>query len=132
MHRYRISVSRAISCFLKAVRKCRWLYSRSCQCKPGPKGPSVELIRVIVELKQRNTSFGCPRIALPLANAFEIQLNQDVVRRVLAAHYRPKGGGGPSWLTFLGQAKPCLWSLDLLRVESIQLKTHWILLVMDH
>lgn len=31
----------------------------------------------------------------------------------------------------LGQAKDSLWSLDLFRVESILLKTHWILVVMD-
>jgi hypothetical protein len=34
-------------------------------------------------------------------------------------------------LTFLGQAKDSLWSLDLFRTESILLKTHWVLVVMD-
>ena len=38
----------------------------------------------------------------------------DVVRRVLATHYRPAPhSGGPSWLTFLGHAKDSLWSIDL-------------------
>src|ERR1017187_1845444 len=116
-----------------ALKACKYrlLYSRSRQRKPGPQGPSVELIRAIVELKQRNHRFGCPRIAQQLANAFGIQLNKDVVRRVLAKHYHTDGGGGPSWLTFLEQAKHSLWSLDLFRVESIHLKTHWILVVMD-
>lgn len=83
-------------------------------------------------LKQRNPRFGCPRIAQQLAKAFGIPLNKGVVRRVLTAHYRPSGdGGGPSWLTLLGQAKQSSWSLDLFRVESIQLKTHWILVVMN-
>ena len=40
-------------------------------------------------------------------------------------------GGGPSWLTFIGQAKDSLWSMDLFRCESIVLKTHWVLVVMD-
>ena len=38
---------------------------------------------------------------------------------------------GPSWLTTLGHAKDSLWSVDLFRAESITLKTHWIMVVMD-
>jgi len=100
--------------------------------KPGPKGPSKELIAAIVEMKHRNPRFGSPRIALQISNAFGIELNKDVVRRVLSSHYRPASGDdGPSWLTFLGHAKDSLWSIDLFRCESINLKSHWVLLVMD-
>ena len=54
------------------------------------------------------------------------------MRRVLAAHYRPHDrADGPSWLTLLSQAKDSLWSVDLFRAESILLKSHWILVVMD-
>lgn len=54
------------------------------------------------------------------------------MRCVLAAHYRPDpNGGGPSWLTFLGHTKDSLWSVDLFRCESILLKTHWVLVVMN-
>ena len=55
------------------------------------------------------------------------------MRRVLAAHYR-RGPGetGPSWLTFLGHAKDSLWSIDLFRCESATLRSHWVLVVMDH
>jgi len=56
----------------------------------------------------------------------------DVVRRVLATHYRPSSSdGGPSWLSFLGHMKDSLWSVDLFRCESILLRTHWVLMVMD-
>jgi hypothetical protein len=41
-------------------RKYRLLFSSRRQGKPGPKGPSPELIRAIIELKQRNPQFGCP------------------------------------------------------------------------
>jgi hypothetical protein len=41
------------------------------------------------------------------------------------------GGNGPSWLTFLGHTKDSLWSIDLFRCESILLKSHWVLVVMD-
>ena len=38
-------------------RKYRLLYSSGSKGKPGPKGPSWELIQAIVELKQRNPRF---------------------------------------------------------------------------
>jgi hypothetical protein len=35
--------------------------------------------------------------------AFGVEIDKDVVRRVLSLHYRPESdSGGPSWLTFLG------------------------------
>jgi putative transposase len=112
--------------------KYRWLYSSQWKRKPGPKGPPPDLIRAILELKRRNPRFGCPKIAQQLTKAFGIDINKDVVRRVLAAHDRPcSQEGGPSWLTFLGHSKESLWSLDLFRAESILLKSHWVLLVMD-
>jgi putative transposase len=44
-------------------RKYRLLFSPKLQAKPGPKGPSPDLIRAVVEMKQRNPRWGCPRIA---------------------------------------------------------------------
>jgi len=44
---------------------------------------------------------------------------------------RNLGGGGPSWLTFIGHMKDSLWSVDLFRCESITLKNHWVLVLMD-
>src|SRR5207249_11637446 len=88
--------------------------------KPGPKGPSPELIAAIVEMKRRNPRFGWVRIAQQISYAFAVQIEKDLVRRVLARHYRPgdSGAAGPSWLTFIGQAKDSLWSVDLFRCES--------------
>ena len=45
-------------------RKYRLLFSPKGRRKPGPKGPSPELMAAIVATKQRNPSWGCPRIAL--------------------------------------------------------------------
>ena len=114
-------------------RKYRPLYSSAgSKRKPGPKGPSPELIQAIVEMKQHNPRFGCPRIAQQINNAFGTHIDKDAVRRVLAAHYRPEPiNGGPSWLTFLGHTKDSLWSLDVFRCESILLNSHWVLVVMD-
>ena len=112
--------------------KYRFLHASHPKGKPGPKGPAPELIQAICELKGRNPRFGCPKIAQQLAKAFGLEINKDLVRRVLALHYRPeRGKSGPSWLTFLGHSKDSLWSLDLFRTESILLQTHWILVVMD-
>ena len=112
-------------------RKYRLLCSTGRKAKPGPKGPSQELIQAIVAMKQRNPRFGCPRIAQQ-NKPFGIDIDKDVVRRILGAHYRPgSGNSGPSWLTFLGHMKDSLWSVDLFRCESIHLKSHWVLVVMD-
>lgn len=111
------------------TRKYRLLFSSTRRKKPGPKGPSEELIRAVIEMKKRNPAWGCPRIAEQLA--FGVPINKDVVRRILAARYRPPDSNGPSWLTFLGHAKDSLWSTDLFRCESAALRTYWVLVVMD-
>jgi len=114
-------------------RKYRLLFSPKRPTKPGPKGPSTELISAVIDMKKRNPSWGCPQIADQINLAFAADINKDVVRRILAAHYRPQPeNDGPSWLTFLGHTKDSLWSLDLFRCESITLRTHWVLVVMDH
>ena len=113
-------------------RKYRRLFSSKGPSKPGPKGPSQDVIAAVVEMKQRNPIWGCPRIAQQITLAFGIPINKDVVRRILAARYQPKpNSAGPSWLTVLGHAKDSLWSLDLFRCESAVLHTHWVLVVMD-
>jgi putative transposase len=113
-------------------RKYRLLYSPGGGRKPGPKGPSKEVISAIVEMKQRNPRFGCPRIAKQINLAFGLDLDKDVVRRILASHYTPDPSNhGPSWLTTIGHAKDSLWSVDLFRCESILLKSHWVMVVMD-
>jgi putative transposase len=113
-------------------RKYRMLFSSRHPHRPGPKGPQRELIETVVEMKRRNPNWGCPRIAQQIALAFGIEIDKDMVRRILSVHYRPDlHSQGPSWLTFLGHLKDSLWSCDLFRCESATLRTHWILVVMD-
>ena len=91
------------------------------------------MVRAVVEMKKRNPTWGCPQIADQINLAFGTSINKDVVRRILARQFQPEpGSDGPSWLTFLGHAKDSLWSLDLFCCESMMLRTHWVLVVMDH
>ena len=113
-------------------RKYRLLFSSKRRGRTGPTGPSKELVDAIVEMKRRNPAWGCPRIAQQIGLTFNIQIEKDVVRRVLATHYRPgPDASGPSWLTVLGHTKDSLWSIDLFRCESAILRSHWVLVVMD-
>ncbi len=120
--------------FHRALVKSKYhlLFTPKNRGKPGPSGPSPELISAIVEMKHRNPIFGYQRIADQILLVFDIEIDKGVVRRVLARHYRPEpGSNGPSWLTFLGHSKDSLWSVDLFRCESLILKSHWVMVVMD-
>ena len=95
-------------------RKYRRLFSARRLQKPGPKGPSQALINAIIEIKQRNPNFGCPRIADLVSLTFGIDIDKDIVRRVPEKHNQPTPGdpSGPSWLTFIGHTRDSLWSRD--------------------
>ena len=114
-------------------RKYSLLFSRKTPRKPGPKGPEQDVIDAIIEIKQRNPRFGCPRIAMQISDAFGIKIDKDVVRRILQKYYtdRDPDSSGPSWLTFIGHARDSLWSVDFFRTESIHLKSYWVMVVMD-
>jgi putative transposase len=113
-------------------RKYRRLFSSKVPAKPGPKGPSQEVVAAVIEMKRRNPNWGCPRIAQQIALAFGIPMNKDAVRRILAVRYQPApNSAGPSWLAVLGHTRDSLWSLDLFRCESAVLCSYWVLVVMD-
>ena len=113
-------------------QKYRLLFSPAQVRRPGPKGPTKELIDAVVAMKRRNRTWGCKRIAQQIALAFGVDIDKDVVRRILGIHFRPETAcGGPSWLSFMGHAKDSLWSMDLFRCESAILRTYWVLVVMD-
>ena len=117
---------------LLVKRKYKELFSPKQRGRPEPKGPSAELIAAVVEMKRRNPRFGYQRIADQVNLAFDVPADKHLVRRVLAKHRRPgPGSGGPSWLTFLGHSKDSLWSVDLFRSESLILRTHWVMVVME-
>ncbi|AOW51143.1 TPA: DDE-type integrase/transposase/recombinase [Legionella pneumophila subsp. pneumophila] len=113
-------------------KKYSSLFSRNSKRKPGLKGPNQDIINAVIAMKQRNPRFGCRRIAMQMNNIFGLNIDKDVVRRILAKFYRPTSGDkGPSWLTFIGHMKDSLWSIDFFRCESINLKSFWVMIVMD-
>src|SRR5262249_46042323 len=64
-------------------QKYRLLFSPKRVQRPGPKGPTKELIDAVVERKRRNRTWGCKRIAQHIALAFGIEIDKDVVWRIL-------------------------------------------------
>ena len=64
-------------------RKYHLLFSSKRGARPGPKGPARELIEAVVEMKRRNLTWGCPRIAQQIALAFGVDIDKDEVRRIL-------------------------------------------------
>jgi hypothetical protein len=89
------------------VKQKYWLlFSPKRLGRPGPKGLTKELIDAVVEMKRRNRTWGYKRIAQQIALAFGVDIDKDVVRRILTIHFHPDAGsGGPSWLSFIGHAK---------------------------
>ena len=67
--------------------KYRELFAPKRCGRPGPKGPSAELIAAVVEMKRRNPRFGYQRIADQLALAFDVPVGKHLVRRILAKRY---------------------------------------------
>ncbi len=131
-HRSEAFHSAALPQVLKK-RKYRMLFSHQGGRRPGPKGPKKELIDAVVANETSQSQLGLSLASpsrWPWLSAIDI--DKDVVRRVLSVHYRPESdSGGPSWLTFIGHTKDSLWSCDLFRCESATLRTHWVLVVMD-
>jgi hypothetical protein len=85
-------------------RKYRRLFSSKQPMKPGPKGPSQDVIGAVVDMKQRNPSWGCPRIAQQITLAFGIPINRmwcvAFWRLGTSRHQtRPDRRGSPSLVT---------------------------------
>jgi len=118
---------------LFVTRKYRLLFSNKSYKKPGRIGPAQEIIDLVLKYKINNPRFGYLRIAMQISNQFGIAVSSDTVRRILNKYYKPDPNhkNGPSWLTFLGHTKDSLWSIDLFRVESINLMSYWVMVIMD-
>jgi hypothetical protein len=68
--------------------KYRLLFSPKPRGKPGPKGPGKDLIEAVVQMKQRNPAWGCPRIAQQIAGEFPILWMAEALSRVISDTHR--------------------------------------------
>ena len=84
-------------------RKYQLLFSPKRRRKPGPKGPSRELIEAVVQAKQRNPAWGVREL---LSRWPWLSTSQSTKTGFegFFSHYRPRSGG-PSCLTFIGHLK---------------------------
>jgi len=94
-------------------------FSKKAASKPGPIGPCKELVKLVVETKEKNTRYGCPRMALLVGRLLGEAIDAETVRRILTKHYRLIPGKGPSWLLPIGNSQNKLCSIDLLRLDSV-------------
>lgn len=85
-------------------------------------------------MKQKNPRYGYRRIAMQIYQSFGITISCFAVGRILRKHHPSKhddNNDGPSWLTFIGNISDGLWSVDFFKCESITMKTHTVMAVID-
>jgi len=85
-------------------RKYRMLFSLRHRRRPGPKGPNQDLIEAIVAMKRSNPGWGCPRIAQQISLAFGVEIDKDVVRRVLRRSLPAGIAFGRSFLAYVSRS----------------------------
>jgi putative transposase len=121
--------------FHKALcqRKYRRFYSSKTKKKPGRKGPEQQVIDLIIEMRTNNPRIGYGRISMQVYQTFGVEISRFTVGRIIRQYFKnnPSKNDGPSWLTCIGHMKDSLWSVDLFRCESITLKSHWVMVIMD-
>jgi len=99
--------------------------------EPGRKRISTSLRNFIVETKEKNPTYGSPKIVALVLNILNISISEETVRNILIKYYRPLPGNGPSWLAKIGDAENKLWSLDFFRVETAFLHSLRVMVVID-
>ena len=72
-------------------RKYRLLFSPRQKTKPGPKGPTADLIRAVIEMKRRNTSWRCPKIAEQINLAFGTSIPKELGFQKRDQSWKPVG-----------------------------------------
>ena len=96
-------------------QKYRVLFSPKRVRRPGPKGPTKELIDAVVEMKRRNRHWGCKRIAQPY-----VPLSHPFVEQLIGR------SGGSTWTkhysgqrTWTASSEPSsIISIDIVRTRA--------------
>ena len=86
-------------------------------------GAGEALIQAIVELRRAILGSAVRGLRI-ISHTFGVDIDKNVLYRLLSKHYRPAPGGTePSWLSFIGHTTDSLWSVDLFRCQSIVLRS---------
>ena len=90
--------------------------------KPGPKGPTTEVIDLVLVMKKKNLLMGYLRIAMQLNLIFDSSLDSNQVKRILDKYHRPSPFDyqGPSWSTFFLHTLDSLRSLNFSRKKTVR------------
>ena len=72
-------------------RKYRFLFSPKQRTKPGPKRPTADLIRAVVEMKRRNPTWGCPQIADQINLTFGTSIPKELRLQKRDQSWKPVG-----------------------------------------
>ena len=70
-------------------KKYQILFGSTGAVKRGRKGFDIEVINLVLEIKDKNPRYGCPRIAMLVSNVTGIS-----IRRILRKHFKPGPGDG--------------------------------------
>ncbi|MFT4728665.1 MAG: putative transposase [Granulosicoccus sp.] len=75
------------------------------------------LIDLVIEMKNRNPSFGYGRLSMQIFEAFEMSISRFAVGRILRKnkHNLPCGDAS-SWLTSISHIKDSLWSRNAVQL----------------
>jgi transposase InsO family protein len=111
-------------------RQARRLFWRwKSRGRPGRPRLSAEVRELIARMACENSSWGAERIRGELLK-LGIAVSKHAVQR-----YRRRGPArspSPSWRTFLRNHRPSIWAADLLTVQTLALRTLYVLLFVSH
>jgi putative transposase len=86
--------------------KYRMLFSPDRRRRPGPKGPSAELVRAVVEMKQPNPNWGVRESLNRWPWRSTSKSTKTWFPGFLPVTRPGQDSDGPYWLTFLGHMSP--------------------------
>ncbi len=102
---------------------------RSRKRRPGRPRVSAEVQALIQQMARENPRWGAPRIQGEL-RALRHDFSVRTVRRYRhLAHRRPPS---QRWRTFLRNHSPHIWATDLFTVQTVTLRTFYVLVVISH
>lgn len=100
--------------------------------KRGPKGKSIDLVKLVIDIKKNNPEYGIEKIEGLLKQRGHL-ISDTTIFRILKRHglIGDNDKQGPSWLSFLGSSFNGVWSVDMFKVESAFLNTYIVMTAVD-